>query len=127
MNVPGGRAWLGDPGYLAPCSSGTQKLGPPNPGVQDRCPLPQLLGPRIQASGFTSSVIFDSVAECGNGHREVDIHGNYQEEGIPINGHVYELLLCAKTHAGGCRHSRKKDKLLALVSGGALPLLKSCL
>lgn len=46
---------------------------------------------------------------------------------MPLSGHVYEHLLCAQTRAGYCRHSREKDKLLALVPGGTLPLLKSCL
>ena len=54
-------------------------------------------------------------------------HGDYQEERNPINGRVYERLLCAQTHAGCCMHSWEKDKLLALVSGGTLRLLKSCL
>lgn len=39
----------------------TWLLEPPNPGVQDHCPLPQLLDPRICPSGFTSYILFDSV------------------------------------------------------------------
>ena len=37
----------------------TWLLEPPHPGVQDHCPLPQLLDPRICPSGFTSCILFD--------------------------------------------------------------------
>ena len=59
--------------------------------------------------------------------RDGYIHGDYQEESYPIHGRVYERLLCAQTRAGHCLHSWEKDKLLVLVSGGTLRLLKSCL
>ena len=37
----------------------TWLLEPLHPGVQDHCPLPQLLDPRICPSGFTSCILFD--------------------------------------------------------------------